>query len=244
MLAIEEFVMAVFSGTDSSETIFGSSEEDTITGGAGNDTLVGGAGNDSIVSGAGTGLESLVGGDGDDTIVASSETDFAVIRTNLGNDRIEFEGSPGFWEVRYSDDGLTQVVSTFDAATDLLTVEEFINQTLVGTDIISGFGNIVATGGLSYYGTTGADNFTGTPAAFERLRYIGGNDTFHGGEGVDEVDLRAATAGATVDLASGTAVISGGDQLTLSDVERVRGTSLADSLTGDSSFNSFRPRGG
>ncbi|MCR9254550.1 MAG: hypothetical protein NXI16_00450 [Alphaproteobacteria bacterium] len=176
--------------------------------------------------------------------MASSETGFSVIRTNLGDDAVRFEGSPGFWELRYNADNLTQVVSSFDASTDTLTLQEFIGQTLVGTDRVTGVGNIAATGGLSYYGTTEADNFTGTPAAFERLRYIGGNDTFQGGEGVDEVDLRAATTGATVDLAAGTAVLAQGDQLSLADVERVRGTSFDDSLTGNSDFNSFRPGGG
>lgn len=66
----------------------------------------------------------------------------------------------------------------------------------------------------------------------------GGNDRVIGGPGFDWISLEDATAGATVDLAAGTAVAPGMN-VTLEGVEGARGGPFADSMFGTSGSNDF-----
>ncbi len=81
---------------------------------------------------------------------------------------------------------------------------------------------VEGSGAISFSGGLGADTFV--PGA--------GGGSFDGGDGIDTLDLSKLAAGATVDLAAGTA-----GNLTLSGVEHVVGTGFADVLTGDALAN-------
>jgi hypothetical protein len=85
---------------------------------------------------------------------------------------------------------------------------------------------------------------------FQRFRGFGGNDTFDGGEGDDEVDYRRDSPvngqGITIDLSAtqpdGSVWFRAptGDTDTLIGIEWIRGTRHADSITGTNAFNRLR----
>ncbi len=103
------------------------------------------------------------------------------------------------------------------------------------------------------YGTAFNDSFTGNHG-FQRFRGFGGNDTFDGGEGDDEVDYRRDSPvngqGITIDLSAaqpdGSVLVQGanGDTDTLIGIEWIRGTRHADTITGTNAFNRLRGDGG
>lgn len=116
-----------------------------------------------------------------------------------------------------------------------------------GTGIaIDGFGDTDTFSGIERVaGTSQDDVFIGTCGA---QKFIGraGNDNIDGqgsfADGVryDRDAISVGTAGVTVDLGVGTAIDGFGDTDTLANIERVRGTSEDDILTGSGSDNRFR----
>ncbi|MHA7774488.1 beta strand repeat-containing protein [Roseibium sp. M-1] len=100
----------------------------------------------------------------------------------------------------------------------------------------------------SIRGTSSADSITGD-SSNNSIRGLAGNDFFDGGDGFDEVryDRDAnygGTSGVTVNLATGTATDGFGDTDTLVSVERVRGSNLADTITGNDANNRLLGLGG
>src|SRR4029450_4598549 len=82
----------------------------------------------------------------------------------------------------------------------------------------------------------------------DNLRGDAGDDTLDGSAGVDRARYDNAAGGVIVDLVAGTAVQadiggnSGSD--TLIDIERVRGSNFADTITGNDADNRLEGRGG
>ncbi len=106
---------------------------------------------------------------------------------------------------------------------------------------VGGGGNDTLTGGGGmdeFYGGAGNDVLTGGSTADY---FVGGsgNDAINGGAGFDLVDYsdEGGKFGVTVNLATGVAKDTYGDTDKLSNIERVRGTELADSITGNSGNN-------
>ncbi|MGE4148405.1 MAG: hypothetical protein AB7E70_10515 [Hyphomicrobiaceae bacterium] len=115
---------------------------------------------------------------------------------------------------------------------------------------IDGFGDTdSATGFEEVRGTSQADTLTGRNFVgfySDAFFGLGGNDIIDGGLGLnDEVrysrDADAGGLGAvTVDLTLGTAVDGFGNTDTLTSIENVEGTHLADTFTGNEANNTFR----
>ena len=210
----------------------------TFTGTAGNDianattgTLTG------FTGGTVAQLQDLIGDifiglAGNDSVVAGGGDDS--FRGLAGNDT--FNGGAGFDEVRYDQDAA-------NGGGGAVTVNL---ATGVATD---GFGNTDTLISVEYVrGTNFADSIIGN-ASDNIFTGLGGNDTINGGAGQDEMrydrDAAAGGAGAvTVNLATGVATDGFGATDTLSNIERVRGTNLADTLTGDANNNQFSGLGG
>ena len=83
-------------------------------------------------------------------------------------------------------------------------------------------------------GTDGADKLTGTDA----------NEIIDGKGGADFLDIQTAKAAATVDLATGKAVMSATHADTLKSIENVLGSAFDDKLSGDAGANKLRGMAG
>jgi len=182
-------------------------------------SLYGDAGNDVLSGGAGN--DSLHGGEGDDWLTP-------------GNDPDSIDGGPG---------------------TDMLSLVDLAQRAVVdmgaGT-AVSGTDTDRFTGIENLTGTIFADHITGNAGA-NRLRGLGdydwfvgsgGGDTFEGGTGRDMVSYATATAGVTVDLVAnrGTRGQALGDSYT--GIERITGSSFADTLYGGIGEEDLRGLGG
>ena len=254
-------------GSDGDDSITGSSTAmvlEQIEGGLGNDILDGGAITDTLnlensnrvsyqyasgsvvvnlAAGTATGAEgsdtlynfNQIRGSGyDDSLTGSNRTDVTEsFEGRGGNDTID--GAGGLDMVRY--DGFTDAV---------------IVNLVAGT--ATGGANVGADTLLNIEGVRGSkagDSILGGNAANNALEFfqgMEGNDTIDGGTGYDRVDYDRATAGVTVNLATGVAT---GDASvgtdTLSNIEGIRGSAYADSLTGSNNagiFESFEGREG
>lgn len=162
--------------------------------------------------------------------------------------------------------GTVTALRYFDAAGKLLLAVTEIARplaplvTLLGTDPSAAFDYLTAggnlytgaanSGGANWDGDTiatgfGADTVT-AGAGDDYIVDMGGADDYRGGAGFDELSYDEsfwaqvnAISGIVADLAKGTVI--GPDGLTdrVSGIERIRGTFLADSFTGDAKDNRF-----
>jgi serralysin len=199
------------------DTIHGTAGANDLRGLQGGDQIYGLGGND-ILRGL-VGADLLAGGDGNDTIYAG-----------LGDDQII--GGAGIDWARFVTGplslSLTTGTSTGEGNDTLAEIENVLapvtNDTLVG----DGNNNILN-------GNNGADTIKGE----------GGNDTLIGGGGADQLDggpgfdwtnYASAPSGVTVDLTAGTSTGGHGPD-TLVDIEWVRGSRFADTITGSDLAN-------
>ena len=122
----------------------------------------------------------------------------------------------------------------------------FLKSTLGGTDTITGNGLDDSLSG--YSGNDGLQGGVGN----DTLAGGSGSDTLSGGAGSDTADYRdfgvdnagAGTQGVTVSLTAGTATDNWNNGDTLTSIENVNGSNLADSITGDSNANNLSGFGG
>ena len=225
-------------GSAYNDTLTGDANDNFLRGGVGNDVLDGGAGNDwadyadataavtvSLVTATSSGadgvdtlrnIESISGSTFNDTLTGDANDNS--LRGGVGNDVLN--GGAGFdWaDYRWARSGVTVNLATGissggDGADTLTNMEGIRGSAWI--DTLTGDAN---------------DNF---------LRGGGGNDVLDGGVGNDWADYRDATLSVTVNLATGSA--SGGDGTdTLTNFERIRGSALNDTLTGDTNDNFLR----
>ncbi len=247
-------------GSGFGDVIYGGAGNQTLDGGAGNDTLVGGAGADVLNGGTGTdyasyatsstpitvhadtntvtggdatgdtliSIEGFIGSSGGDTFYGSSGGDLFngfdgndLFYGSAGADTID--GGNGFDIIDYSASGGSVTVhldgsvsSGGDAQGDVLTnIEKVIGSSYADT-LYAGTANNYLSGGV------GNDTFVSGA----------GSDTFDGGSGTDTVDYSLATAGASVDLASGRSFHDGSYVDTLISIEQVVGSAYDDTLAG------------
>lgn len=242
-------------GSDLADTLHAANTGSTLLGGEGNDTLFSGAGADSLDGGDGQqdvlSYASAVHVDG--VQVNFLNTDLAkgdVI------DRVETViGSAG------SDTFFAKVggsVVAFDGGSDAAGIADgkintvsFLNNTgSTGVNI-----SLTAVPGATYAfnnidnltGTTGNDSLTGSASAnvidgaagADTLIATGGNDTLIGGDGFDIADFSSLTSSLNAGLnmtlpgALGAQLVSiGGHQITLSQIEGVNASALADTIVG------------
>lgn len=220
------------------EAVAGSPFNDVLTGSAQNDTLNGGAGNDSLdgaggidiadYSGTGTAVTvnlaagTATGGAGIDTLVniegviGTSQSD--VISGTSGNDWLD--GAGGIDALSFANEtgavsvNLTTGAASGAAGNDTLFNFESIIGSAFGDTLIGGASNDTLLGGL-------------------------GDDSLDGSGGNDVASYAGATAGVTVNLATG-AASGGAGADTLVRIEDVFGSSFADTLVGSSGNDTLR----
>ena len=211
------------------ERLYGSNFNDTITGTSANEFLYGEDGNDTINGGGG--IDRIYGGDGND-----------VQRGQGGNDQL------------YGSAGADQL----NGGTGLDIANYRASSAGVGVDMAAGGTGGDADGDTYFgieavYGSDFVDTITGNTSSNELRgfdgddtldggsgndRLFGGNgaDTFIGGAGIDIAMFTVATAGVTLDLATGgTGGEAAGD--TYSSIEWVFGSGFDDNITGDDGIN-------
>ena len=206
----------VITGTSNGETLNGTTANDEITALGGNDTLIGGVGNDTLIGGSGADI--LEGGVGADSLQGGSGVDVADYRSSAFGVTVNLEIGQGF-NADASGDTLTGIENVYGSnGEDNLTGDALANflRGQFGNDILSGGG--------------GADV----------LRGGSGADTLIGGTGNDNADYRDSGAGIIVDLAAGTGSGGTAEGDTLSEIEQVRGSDFADTITGDAQNNFLR----
>lgn len=221
----------VVAGGDGDDVVAGDRGSDTLSGGEGDDLIVGGQGIDTVdfseangavdvdlgaetATGEGSdtiiGVENVIGSSKGDSIVGDGHAN--VIDGGGGHDTIIGGGG---------DDTLT-------GGHGRDTIEGG-----AGRDVISGgTGNDTLRGGAGddmIEGGSGRDNID-AGAGDDTIVAGSGNDSIEGGAGFDTLDYSGAGGPVQVNLASGSATGSGND--TISGIERIVGSSAADSLTG------------
>jgi serralysin len=189
----------------------------------GNDTLRGSAGD-----------QALYGFRGNDTFIGGSGNDFVT----GGEGKDNYDGNGGNFDSLVFDDAY-QNSSAFRG----------INLDATAGTVIDPYGNAETfTQFEDFRGTQFHDIFKGRGIG-ETFMGLGGRDTIEGGGGSDTVvyhrDVnRGGNAGVTVNLTTGTATDGFGKVDTLVSIENARGTTFADTFTGNSAANFFRAGGG
>jgi Ca2+-binding RTX toxin-like protein len=228
----------------------------------GNDIINGGAGYDEVrydadassggIAGQGVivdlGAGTATDGFGNhDTLIGIEGVRGTMFADNLTGSAVDntFVGLGGN-DVIIGGDGFDSVNYSIDAANGGAAG---VNVNLATGVAIDGFGNTDTLSGIqSVRGTNQIDTLTGSGyVGFNQESFagLGGADIITGGLGYDEVryDLDASNGGAgavNVNLNNGTATDGFGAIDTLSGIENVRGTLLADVITGDAFNNVFR----
>jgi trimeric autotransporter adhesin len=208
---------AVLDGT--ADTILtGNGGNDVLYSNAGNDTLNGGDGNDLLTGGRGN--EELIGGTGNDTAIY-----FAT-----GTQGVAVDLTTGFATDNWGDSDTLEGIEN--------VIGSNLNDNLTGGD-----GDTVLTGngGIdTLYGNAGDDTLNGGDGN-DVLAGGNGKDVLTGGAGLDTADYLDATGtrGVTVILPNRAATDNFGNVETISGIENVIGSNLADTLTGDHRANSL-----
>lgn len=206
------------------EQVYGSVRGDTLRGGGGGDQFFGRQGDDLIQGFAGN--DTLVGGEGADSFDGGVGVDQVAYFLETGSRGVVVDLAAGI------------AFDTFGTQDRLSGIEQVYGSSFA--DTMRG-----GAGGDLLFGRGGADLLQG----------LGGDDTLIGGEGEDTIDggggddqvayfLETGTNGVVVDLSAGIAIDSFGSQDRLSGIERVLGSNLGDSLSGDSSANMLFGREG
>ena len=206
-----------------SDSIIGSAVNNKLEGLGGNDTLNGGSGNDTLLGGfeddwltGGAGVDSIDGGAGSDVAFFADGTNGVVINLRTGT---------------ISNDG-------FGNAEVIVNVENLHG---------SAFADTIQIGDINGYvfGRAGNDSITGGNGN-DNLIGGSGNDTMDGGAGLydtvayhdDDYDSAGiSTHGVTVNLAMHTATDNWGFTDTLTGIENVKGSEMADTIAGDTANN-------
>jgi Ca2+-binding RTX toxin-like protein len=207
-------------GRDGQDLLEGGDGDDELLGGNGNDALQGGAGNDYLEGDQesrpqATGNDTLEGGAGNDTLIGGNGDDLLV----GGDDDDIIDGGVGFDTVDYSDAGGAVSVNLASG-----------NASGQGADLLSSVERVV--------GSAFGDTLTGANAPdgeYQEFQGGAGNDLIIGSSDdlmEDLVDYSDATGGVTVDLVAGTASGAGVGNDTLVDIDGVRGSAFADTITG------------
>ncbi len=198
---------------DGIEIFEGSAHADNFTGTANADILSTLAGND-VLNGMG-GDDTLAGGSGTNTIDGGDGFDI-VNYFNLGGPvSVNITGTGG--------------TATAAGLSDTLSNVEQIDGSVHGDTMIGGAGNQI------FVGREGNDTLNGGADNDTLVGGIGA-DILIGGDGIDRASYIFATAGVTVNLATGgTGGEATGD--TYAGIENVRGSQFADTITGDAGAN-------
>lgn len=187
-----------------------------LDGFGGTDTLlniegISGSAHDDILTG---------GNAANGTSVAEYQSKFEWFRGNGGNDTIN--GGQGYDRADYTTARTGVVVNLATGRAE---------------DGLDGIDTLISIEGIR--GSAFNDTLTGSDAAFESFEGREGNDTIDGAGGVDRADYNHAIAGVRVDLVTGRAQDGYGGTDTLRNIEDVRGSRFADTITGNAANNTL-----
>jgi Ca2+-binding RTX toxin-like protein len=196
------------SGRGGNDSLTGGDGNDSLDGGDGNDSLFGDVGNDSLLGGAGN--DFLVGGSGNDTLVGGAILD----------------------RINYTDLNSTSYLSATTGVNVNLATGVALDG-LGGTDSLQDIN--FATGSGFNDTLTGSSTFN----LFEQFEGAAGNDTIDGGaidvitgNNGNRASYAAAPAAVNVNLTTGVAQDGYGTTDSLVNINQVRGSAFADTLTG------------
>ncbi len=231
-------------GSAFADTLRGSGANETLSGDSGNDSLFAAAGNDELAGG--DGVDTLDGGDGNDQMFGEAGNDLLsggagddLIDSGLGNDVMD--GQSGTADLAWYENANGSVTvnlatgrATGASGNDTLTGFEAVRGSNFADTIIGGAGNDTLTGASgadSLFGGDGDDVLISDTI----VRFA---DSLDGGAGLrDRADYSGFEFfGMTLDLAAGRVTIHTTVD-TLTGVEWVDGTQLADTMAGDSLDN-------
>lgn len=210
--------MAIINGTNTNNTLIGTSLADVIRGNGGQDYIDGGDGDDNIDGGNGN--DTLKGGLGNDLMFGGANND----RLNGGDGNDQLDGGTGTDWADF-DGGAAVTV-------DLVAGTAFGQ----GNDTLFNIENVL---GSSFNDTLKGNGFN------NRLEGADGNDTFiaslgsdiiRGDAGIDLISFAQLGLAATVSLATGT-YTAGTATGTLNSIENVTGSDLNDTITGNAGAN-------
>ena len=211
------------------ENINGTNQADQITGDAFNNNLAGNGGNDIINGGAGD--DYLTGGSGTDTLTGGA-----------GNDRASYfdDGNDGAGPITQGINANLATGTIVDGWGDPDTLNSIEN--IEGTDLADQITGDALKNGLK--GNGGNDIINGSTATTSSPAATA-NNTLIGGTGFDPADyfFTNQTTGIVANLVTGI-VTGGGGTDTLSSIEYIRSTDLADTIVGDTADNAFWGNGG
>ncbi|NOT41185.1 MAG: calcium-binding protein [Alphaproteobacteria bacterium] len=208
--------MANINGNNNANTLIGTAFADNINARGGNDYVDAGDGNDYVDGGNGNDI--LKGGLGHDQMFGGANND----RLNGGEGDDALDGGTGIDWADFDGGAAVNVDLTAGIATGQ------------GTDTLVNFENVLGSSfGDRIKGTSGNNTLDGA-AGDDTFVATSGTDVIIGGLGGDTINFSALTAGVTSNL---TAYSSTGATGTLSGIENITGSALADTLTGDAGDN-------
>lgn len=209
----------VILGLEGDDVVFGGDGNDRIVAGDGDDTVYAGSGDDVVFAGSGNDVvfggddnDVLIGDDGDDALFGETGQD--TLSGGSGNDVLI--GGSGADVVRG------------DAGRDVIEGE-------AGADILEGGdGADVIRGGAD------ADLISGGDGHDLFIAELGdGDDTYHGGDGQDVLDLSGTSSTARIDLAVGTAQSADFGSDIVTSIEVVVGSTGDDLILGSAASESL-----
>ena len=228
-------IFSIVGGTANADNLTGSAGRDFIIGLAGQDTIDGAAGDDLLAGGAGN--DSLSGNLGDDTLQGSG-----------GNDTLDGGDGTDAADFSDADAGITITLNagagtaSGDGTDSLINIENLVGSRFADSLTGDDSANAIAGGGQADTLSGGLGNDTLSGGEGGDILFGGlGDDVFDGGVGTDTADFRATGDAVTVDMSAGggSGTVTGQGTDTLSNIERVIGSSGNDTFIGSDDAENF-----
>jgi Ca2+-binding RTX toxin-like protein len=227
------------------DRLYGDAGDDLIYGEQGDDTLYGGAGNDVIDGGSGA--DYMSGGKGNDTYYVNNAKDIIIDNgARLDFDTVIVTETvqlilPDNIEDAKVDPSAGKAGLTGNSFDNDLTGNDQANKLKGedGADVLNGGGGSDSLSGGA--GNDIVDAGAGSDVIIGDL----GNDDIDGGVGIDTISYTAATAAISIDLTSGTATSSAGNNVAkigidaLFDIENVVTGNFNDIIAGNTGTNTL-----
>ncbi|MGL4637738.1 MAG: calcium-binding protein [Beijerinckiaceae bacterium] len=194
---------------------------------------------------------SVLGTDGNDTLKNTGAVE--MISGGAGIDKVVFEEGTRGISVNLAKGTVVDSFGNKEKISDVeIVIGTSFNDTITGSAnadyLVGAAGDDKLSGGAGsdeLYGGTGNDSLNGGDQS-DYMVGGAGSDSINGGNGFDLVDYsdEGGAFAVSVNLATKAATDTYGDTDKLISVERVRGTVLGDSMTGNSAANMFEGNGG
>jgi Ca2+-binding RTX toxin-like protein len=206
-------------GSEFGDTLIGDAADNGLSGAAGDDTLIGGDGNDFLVPGSG--VDTVDGGPGDSDAITYWDA-LGPITASLFTHTATGDGADSFLNIeQIHGSSYGDFLNGGDADAVIFGLD--------GNDTIHG-----GPGNDTLFGNNGDDVINGD-FGDDFLAPGSGADTLNGSTGYDAAAYWDASGPITASLVNGLASGDGDD--TLIDIERIHGSSFADTFTGNDGGN-------